>query len=112
MQNFVCNKKWLIYSSLLPLFFLNPLAAEDDGFFMGVSYQTSLAVQRVDNSGLNASQDASTYIRQNAIALAAAAVPLAYYLEAMGQQTSGLMQMLIPDPSQRCLTISGGYQQN
>ncbi|MGN8487806.1 outer membrane protein, partial [Helicobacter pylori] len=112
MQNFVFNKKWLICSSLLPLFFLNPLAAEDDGFFMGVSYQTSLAVQRVDNSGLNASQDASTYIRQNAIALESAAVPLAYYLEAMGQQTRVLMQMLCPDPSKRCLLYAGGYQQN
>ncbi|ORJ09183.1 hypothetical protein B4917_06585, partial [Helicobacter pylori] len=110
MQNFVFNKKWLIYSSLLPLFFLNPLMAEDDGFFMGVSYQTSLAVQRVDNSGLNASQDASTYIRQNAIALESAAVPLAYYLEAMGQQTRVLMQMLCPDPSKRCLLYAGGYQ--
>ncbi len=109
MQNFVFNKKWLIYSSLLPLFFLNPLAAEDDGFFMGVSYQTSLAIQRVDNSGLNASQDASTYIRQNAIALESAAVPLAYYLEAMGQQTRVLMQMLCPDPSKRCLLYAGGY---
>ncbi len=112
MQNFVFNKKWLISSSLLPLFFLNPLVAEDDGFFMGVSYQTSLAVQRVDNSGLNASQDASTYIRQNAIALESAAVPLAYYLEAMGQQTRVLMQMLCPDPSKRCLLYAGGYQQN
>lgn len=112
MQDFIFNKKWLIYSSLLPLFFLNPLAAEDDGFFMGVSYQTSLAVQRVDNSGLNASQDASTYIRQNAIALESAAVPLAYYLEAMGQQTRVLMQMLCPDPSKRCLLYAGGYQQN
>ncbi|MUU55397.1 Hop family outer membrane protein HopI [Helicobacter pylori] len=110
MQNFIFNKKWLIYSSLLPLFFLNPLAAEDDGFFMGVSYQTSLAVQRVDNSGLNASQDASTYIRQNAVALESAAVPLAYYLEAMGQQTRVLMQMLCPDPSKRCLLYAGGYQ--
>ncbi|GAA6988379.1 Hop family outer membrane protein HopI [Helicobacter pylori] len=109
MQNFVFNKKWLIYSGLLPLFFLNPLAAEDDGFFMGVSYQTSLAIQRVDNSGLNASQDASTYIRQNAIALESAAVPLAYYLEAMGQQTRVLMQMLCPDPSKRCLLYAGGY---
>ncbi|GAA8070993.1 Hop family outer membrane protein HopI [Helicobacter pylori] len=109
MQNFVFNKKWLIYSSLLPLFFLNPLAAEDDGFFMGVSYQTSLAIQRVDNSGLNASQDASTYIRQNAIVLESAAVPLAYYLEAMGQQTRVLMQMLCPDPSKRCLLYAGGY---
>ncbi|GAA7430652.1 Hop family outer membrane protein HopI [Helicobacter pylori] len=109
MQNFVFNKKWLIYSSLLPLFFLNPLVAEDDGFFMGVSYQTSLAIQRVDNSGLNASQDASTYIRQNAIALESAAVPLAYYLEAMGQQTRVLMQMLCPDPSKRCLLYAGGY---
>ncbi|GAA8560591.1 Hop family outer membrane protein HopI [Helicobacter pylori] len=109
MQNFVFNKKWLICSSLLPLFFLNPLAAEDDGFFMGVSYQTSLAIQRVDNSGLNASQDASTYIRQNAIALESAAVPLAYYLEAMGQQTRVLMQMLCPDPSKRCLLYAGGY---
>ncbi len=99
MQDFIFNKKWLIYSSLLPLFFLNPLAAEDDGFFIGASYQTSLAIQRVDNSGLNASQDASTYIRQNAIALESAAVPLAYYLEAMGQQTRVLMQMLCPDPS-------------
>ncbi|GAA7306795.1 Hop family outer membrane protein HopI [Helicobacter pylori] len=112
MQNFIFNKKWLISSSLLPLFFLNPLAAEDDGFFMGVSYQTSLAIQRVDNSGLNASQDASTYIRQNAIALESAAVPLAYYLEAMGQQTRVLMQMLCPDPSKRCLLYAGGYQQN
>lgn len=109
MQDFIFNKKWLIYSSLLPLFFLNPLAAEDDGFFMGVSYQTSLAIQRVDNSGLNASQDASTYIRQNAIALESAAVPLAYYLEAMGQQTRVLMQMLCPDPSKRCLLYAGGY---
>ncbi|GAA8364719.1 Hop family outer membrane protein HopI [Helicobacter pylori] len=109
MQDFVFNKKWLICSSLLPLFFLNPLAAEDDGFFMGVSYQTSLAIQRVDNSGLNASQDASTYIRQNAIALESAAVPLAYYLEAMGQQTRVLMQMLCPDPSKRCLLYAGGY---
>ncbi len=109
MQNFVFNKKWLICSSLLPLFFLNPLAAEDDGFFMGVSYQTSLAIQRVDNSGLKASQDASTYIRQNAIALESAAVPLAYYLEAMGQQTRVLMQMLCPDPSKRCLLYAGGY---
>ncbi|WJJ00100.1 Hop family outer membrane protein HopI [Helicobacter pylori] len=109
MQNFVFNKKWLIYSSLLPLFFLNPLAAEDDGFFMGVSYQTSLAIQRVDNSGLNASQDVSTYIRQNAIALESAAVPLAYYLEAVGQQTRVLMQMLCPDPSKRCLLYAGGY---
>ncbi|GAA7449324.1 Hop family outer membrane protein HopI [Helicobacter pylori] len=109
MQNFVFNKKWLIYSSLLPLFFLNPLVAEDDGFFMGVSYQTSLAIQRVDNSGLNANQDASTYIRQNAIALESAAVPLAYYLEAMGQQTRVLMQMLCPDPSKRCLLYAGGY---
>ncbi|GAA7434840.1 Hop family outer membrane protein HopI [Helicobacter pylori] len=109
MQNFVFNKKWLIYSSLLLLFFLNPLVAEDDGFFMGVSYQTSLAIQRVDNSGLNASQDASTYIRQNAIALESAAVPLAYYLEAMGQQTRVLMQMLCPDPSKRCLLYAGGY---
>ncbi|GAA7122405.1 Hop family outer membrane protein HopI [Helicobacter pylori] len=109
MQDFIFNKKWLIYSSLLPLFFLNPLAAEDDGFFMGVSYQTSIAIQRVDNSGLNASQDASTYIRQNAIALESAAVPLAYYLEAMGQQTRVLMQMLCPDPSKRCLLYAGGY---
>ncbi|GAA9455350.1 Hop family outer membrane protein HopI [Helicobacter pylori] len=109
MQDFVFNKKWLICSSLLPLFFLNPLAAEDDGFFMGVSYQTSLAIQRVDNSGFNASQDASTYIRQNAIALESAAVPLAYYLEAMGQQTRVLMQMLCPDPSKRCLLYAGGY---
>ncbi|EJB13293.1 outer membrane protein HopI [Helicobacter pylori CPY1124] len=109
MQDFVFNKKWLIYSSLLPLFFLNPLAAEDDGFFMGVSYQTSLAIQRVDNSGLNASRNASTYIRQNAIALESAAVPLAYYLEAMGQQTRVLMQMLCPDPSKRCLLYAGGY---
>lgn len=109
MQDFIFNKKWLICSSLLPLFFLNPLAAEDDGFFMGVSYQTSLAIQRVDNSGLNASQDASTYIRQNAIALESAAVPLAYYLEAMGQQTRVLMQMLCPDPSKRCLLYAGGY---
>ncbi|GAA7740923.1 Hop family outer membrane protein HopI [Helicobacter pylori] len=109
MQDFIFNKKWLIYSSLLPLFFLNPLAAEDDGFFMGVSYQTSLAIQRVDNSGLNASQNASTYIRQNAIALESAAVPLAYYLEAMGQQTRVLMQMLCPDPSKRCLLYAGGY---
>ncbi|GHR36431.1 membrane protein [Helicobacter pylori] len=109
MQDFIFNKKWLISSSLLPLFFLNPLAAEDDGFFMGVSYQTSLAIQRVDNSGLNASQDASTYIRQNAIALESAAVPLAYYLEAMGQQTRVLMQMLCPDPSKRCLLYAGGY---
>ncbi len=109
MQDFIFNKKWLIYSSLLPLFFLNPLAAEDDGFFMGVSYQTSLAIQRVDNSGLNASQAASTYIRQNAIALESAAVPLAYYLEAMGQQTRVLMQMLCPDPSKRCLLYAGGY---
>ncbi|GAA6862479.1 Hop family outer membrane protein HopI [Helicobacter pylori] len=109
MQNFVFNKKWLICSSLLPLFFLNPLAAEDDGFFMGVSYQTSLAIQRVDNSGFNASQDASTYIRQNAIALESAAVPLAYYLEAVGQQTRVLMQMLCPDPSKRCLLYAGGY---
>ncbi len=109
MQDFIFNKKWLIYSSLLPLFFLNPLAAEDDGFFMGVSYQTSLAVQNVNNSGLNASQDASTYIRQNAIALESAAVPLAYYLEAMGQQTRVLMQMLCPDPSKRCLLYAGGY---
>ncbi|GAA9272640.1 Hop family outer membrane protein HopI [Helicobacter pylori] len=110
MQDFIFNKKWLIYSSLLPLFFLNPLAAEDDGFFMGVSYQTSLAIQRVDNSGLNASQAASTYIRQNAIALESAAVPLAYYLEAMGQQTRVLMQMLCPDPSKRCLLYAGGYK--
>ncbi len=109
MQDFIFNKKWLIYSSLLPLFFLNPLAAEDDGFFIGASYQTSLAIQRVDNSGLNASQDASTYIRQNAIALESAAVPLAYYLEAMGQQTRVLMQMLCPDPSKRCLLYAGGY---
>ncbi|GAA6811557.1 Hop family outer membrane protein HopI [Helicobacter pylori] len=109
MQDFIFNKKWLIYSSLLPLFFLNPLAAEDDGFFMGVSYQTSLAIQKVDNSGFNASQDASTYIRQNAIALESAAVPLAYYLEAMGQQTRVLMQMLCPDPSKRCLLYAGGY---
>ncbi len=109
MQDFIFNKKWLICSSLLPLFFLNPLAAEDDGFFMGVSYQTSLAIQRVDNSGLNASQDASTYIRQNAIALESAAVPLAYYLEAMGQQTRVLMQMLCPDPSKRCLLYAGGH---
>ncbi len=109
MQDFIFNKKWLICSSLLPLFFLNPLAAEDDGFFMGVSYQASLAIQRVDNSGLNASQDASTYIRQNAIALESAAVPLAYYLEAMGQQTRVLMQMLCPDPSKRCLLYAGGY---
>ncbi|WP_120891532.1 Hop family outer membrane protein HopI [Helicobacter pylori] len=109
MQDFIFNKKWLICSSLLPLFFLNPLAAEDDGFFMGVSYQTSLAIQRVDNSGLNASQNASTYIRQNAIALESAAVPLAYYLEAMGQQTRVLMQMLCPDPSKRCLLYAGGY---
>ncbi|UOR87906.1 Hop family outer membrane protein HopI [Helicobacter pylori] len=109
MQDFIFNKKWLIYSSLLPLFFLNPLSAEDDGFFMGVSYQTSLAIQRVNNSGLNASQDASTYIRQNAIALESAAVPLAYYLEAMGQQTRVLMQMLCPDPSKRCLLYAGGY---
>ncbi|MCK0499632.1 Hop family outer membrane protein HopI [Helicobacter pylori] len=109
MQDFIFNKKWLICSSLLPLFFLNPLAAEDDGFFMGVSYQTSLAIQRVDNSGLNASQDVSTYIRQNAIALESAAVPLAYYLEAMGQQTRVLMQMLCPDPSKRCLLYAGGY---
>ncbi|UOR78031.1 outer membrane protein [Helicobacter pylori] len=109
MQDFIFNKKWLIYSSLLPLFFLNPLAAEDDGFFMGVSYQTSLAIQRVDNSGLNASQDASTYIRQNAIALESAAVPLAYYLEAMGQQTRVLMQMLCPDPSKRCLLYAGSH---
>ncbi|MDW3560395.1 Hop family outer membrane protein HopI [Helicobacter pylori] len=109
MQNFIFNKKWLISSSLLPLFFLNPLVAEDDGFFMGVSYQTSLAIQRVDNSGLNASQDAFTYIRQNAIALESAAVPLAYYLEAMGQQTRVLMQMLCPDPSKRCLLYAGGY---
>ncbi|WP_154410512.1 Hop family outer membrane protein HopI [Helicobacter pylori] len=110
MQDFIFNKKWLICSSLLPLFFLNPLAAEDDGFFMGVSYQTSLAIQRVDNSGLNASQNASTYIRQNAIALESAAVPLAYYLEAMGQQTRVLMQMLCPDPSKRCLLYAGGYK--
>ncbi|GAA9616568.1 Hop family outer membrane protein HopI [Helicobacter pylori] len=110
MQDFVFNKKWLICSSLLPLFFLNPLAAEDDGFFMGVSYQTSLAIQRVDNSGLKASQNASTYIRQNAIALESAAVPLAYYLEAMGQQTRVLMQMLCPDPSKRCLLYAGGYK--
>ncbi|WRF49199.1 Hop family outer membrane protein HopI [Helicobacter pylori] len=109
MQDFIFNKKWLICSSLLPLFFLNPLAAEDDGFFMGVSYQTSLAIQKVDNQGLNASQDASTYIRQNAIALESAAVPLAYYLEAMGQQTRVLMQMLCPDPSKRCLLYAGGY---
>ncbi len=109
MQDFIFNKKWLICSSLLPLFFLNPLAAEDDGFFMGVSYQTSLAIQRVDNSGLNASQAASTYIRQNAIALESAAIPLAYYLEAMGQQTRVLMQMLCPDPSKRCLLYAGGY---
>ncbi|GAA8070341.1 Hop family outer membrane protein HopI [Helicobacter pylori] len=109
MQDFIFNKKWLICFSLLPLFFLDPLAAEDDGFFMGVSYQTSLAIQRVDNSGLNASQAASTYIRQNAIALESAAVPLAYYLEAMGQQTRVLMQMLCPDPSKRCLLYAGGY---
>ncbi len=109
MQDFIFNKKWLIYSSLLPLFFLNPLAAEDDGFFMGVSYQTSLAVQNVNNSGLNASQATATYIRQNAIALESAAVPLAYYLEAMGQQTRVLMQMLCPDPSKRCLLYAGGY---
>ncbi len=110
MQDFIFNKKWLIYSSLLPLFFLNPLAAEDDGFFMGVSYQTSLAVQNVNNSGLNASQATATYIRQNAIALESAAVPLAYYLEAMGQQTRVLMQMLCPDPSKRCLLYAGGYK--
>ncbi len=79
------------------------------GFFMGVSYQTSLAVQNVNNSGLNASQATATYIRQNAIALESAAVPLAYYLEAMGQQTRVLMQMLCPDPSKRCLLYAGGY---
>ncbi|GAA9754510.1 Hop family outer membrane protein HopI [Helicobacter pylori] len=74
-----------------------------------MSYQTSLAIQRVDNSGLNASQDASTYIRQNAIALESAAVPLAYYLEAMGQQTRVLMQMLCPYPSKRCLLYAGRH---
>ncbi len=102
------NKKWLIYSGLF--FFLSPLAAEDDGFFMGVSYQTSLAVQNVNNPGLNASQAAATYIRQNAVAMNSSAVPLAYYLEAMGQQTRVLMQMLCPDPSKRCLLYAGGYK--
>ncbi|WQS15315.1 outer membrane protein [Helicobacter pylori] len=110
MQDFIFNKKWLIYSSLLPLFFLNPLAAEDDGFFIGASYQTSLAVQNVSNPGLNASQAAATYIRQNAVAMNSSAVPLAYYLEAMGQQAKVLMQMLCPDPSKRCLLYAGGYK--
>ncbi|WQT02161.1 outer membrane protein [Helicobacter pylori] len=102
------NKKWLIYSGLF--FFLSPLAAEDDGFFIGASYQTSLAVQNVNNPGLNASQAVATYIRQNAVAMNSSAVPLAYYLEAMGRQAKVLMQMLCPDPSKRCLLYAGGYK--
>lgn len=102
------NKKWLIYSSLF--FLLSPLVAEDDGFFIGASYQTSLAIQNVNNPGLNTSQAASAYIRQNAVILDSAAVPLAYYLEAMGRQAKVLMQMLCPNPSERCLLYAGGYK--
>ncbi len=101
------NKKWLICSGLF--FFISPLVAEDDGFFIGASYQTSLAVQDINNPGINTSQAAATYIRQNAVAMNSSAVPLAYYLEAMGRQTKVLMQMLCPDPSKRCLLYAGGY---
>ncbi|AFI06159.1 outer membrane protein [Helicobacter cetorum] len=103
MKNFIFKK--LIGCSLA----LSSLMAEDDGFFIGASYQTSLAIQRVDNPGLNVSHEASNYIRQNAVAMKSAAVPLAYYLDAMGQQTRVLMQMLCPDPSKRCLLYAGGY---
>ncbi|WP_104712635.1 hypothetical protein [Helicobacter cetorum] len=55
-------KKWR-HSLILSLLCVGSLMAEDDGFFTGITYQTSLAIEKVDNPGLVASQNASNYIR-------------------------------------------------
>ncbi|WP_324761718.1 outer membrane protein [Helicobacter cetorum] len=96
----------------MSLLCVGSLMAEDDGFFMGATYQTSLAIERVDNPGLVVSQDASNYIRGNAAILSNAATPLTYYLEAMGQQTKLLMKMLCPSATQRCYQYAGGSVTN
>ncbi|AFI03899.1 outer membrane protein [Helicobacter cetorum] len=109
MQSFK-HKQWLISFSLSSLLCVSTLVAEDNGFFAGISYETSLAVQEIKNPGLNVANDTKVAIKEGASILNSAVTPMAYYMSVLGNNTKALMQMLCPTSNNKCALYAGGGQ--
>ncbi|WP_324761487.1 outer membrane protein [Helicobacter cetorum] len=83
--------------SLVASLSLSELGAEEDSFFFGIDYQASLARQDIKNPGYASAQLLREEIKQGAMSVNSAAVPLAYYLELLGSKTVELMNALCPN---------------
>ncbi len=87
---------------------MSELSAEEDGFFFQIDYQASLANQKIKNPGYAKAQELRSFIRQSSQRINSSAVPLAYYLDILGDKTRELMSSLCSAENGACsLTVDG-----
>ncbi len=81
-------KKTIALSLLASMSLCN---AEEDGVFFVIDYQTSLARQELKNPGYIQAQNLKQALKDGALRLQTAAVPLTFYLDMLANKTKSLV---------------------
>ncbi|WP_104713309.1 outer membrane protein [Helicobacter cetorum] len=79
----------------------NTLIAEENGWFFGISYETSYAKQNIKNPGANIASELRKTISSSVTKNHKSVTPLTYMAQIIGENTKALMQAICPGASDK-----------